>query len=132
MKQLIMGEMNWSQSVCLGCDRQTDGNAYCGEGCRFADYERAISGTASSQGSDSWTRLSNNLHLHPAYNFRQKKFSTMQSTPSISSELQLSDAARCELLAYASSFDQSRQLRRQHGQVSMRASSSTSVILRGV
>ena len=37
LTQLIMGETSLSQDVCLGCDRQTDGKAYCGEGCRRAE-----------------------------------------------------------------------------------------------
>ncbi|KFZ02431.1 hypothetical protein V500_00205 [Pseudogymnoascus sp. VKM F-4518 (FW-2643)] len=108
-----MGETNWSQDVCLGCDRQTDGKAYCGEGCRRAEYLRTISGykassPASHQAPILWsTRSSNNFYLPRAYDFRLQKTST-------SGQVQLPEARR-ELDAYASSFDQSRQCRRQSG-----------------
>ncbi|KFY90534.1 hypothetical protein V500_05151 [Pseudogymnoascus sp. VKM F-4518 (FW-2643)] len=109
-----MGGTNWSQDVCLGCDRQTDGKAYCGEGCRRAEYVRTISwckasSPASHQVPISWsTRLGNDFSLPPAYDFRQQKSST-------SGQVQLPEEARRELGAYASSFDQSRQYRRQSG-----------------
>ncbi|KFY09976.1 hypothetical protein V491_07861 [Pseudogymnoascus sp. VKM F-3775] len=106
-----MGEPNWSQDFCLGCDRQTDGKAYCGEGCRRAEYVRSISGCKASPPSHqvpiSWTtRSGNNFHLSHAYDFRQQKSSS-------SGQVQLPEEARRELGAYASSFDQSRQYRRQ-------------------
>ncbi|KFY28319.1 hypothetical protein V491_00531 [Pseudogymnoascus sp. VKM F-3775] len=107
-----MGETNWSQDVCLGCDRQTDGKAYCGEGCRLAEYMRTISRCkANSPAShqvpiSSPTRSSNNFYLPPACDFRQQKSST-------SGQVQLPKEVRRELDAYASSFDQFRQHRRQ-------------------
>ncbi|KFY03346.1 hypothetical protein O988_01541 [Pseudogymnoascus sp. VKM F-3808] len=110
--QLIMGKTNWSQDFCLGCDRQTDGKAYCVEGCRRAEYARTMSGCkASSPASHHvpilWsTRSGNNFYLPTAYDFRQQKSST-------SGQVQLPEEARRELGAYASSFDQSRQYRRQ-------------------
>jgi hypothetical protein len=54
------------------------------------------------------TRPSNNFYLPPAYDFRQQKSST-------SGQVQLPKEARLELDAYARSFDQSRQYRRQSG-----------------
>ena len=69
--------MDWSPSFCLACDRQTDGNVYCSETCRLAEYEVASNAgsTASSptspRGPMSWpSRPSNHtFHLEPAYNF---------------------------------------------------------------
>jgi hypothetical protein len=71
-------DMDWSPSFCLACDRQTDGNVYCSESCRLAEYEVASNAgsTASSptspRGYTSWpaTRQSNNgFFMEPAYNF---------------------------------------------------------------
>lgn len=30
----------WTHEFCLGCDKQTDGTAYCSESCRLADFEK--------------------------------------------------------------------------------------------
>jgi len=68
--------MDWSPDFCLACDRQTDGNVYCSEGCRLAEYEQASSAgsTASSpispRGTVSWPATrSNGFFMEPAYNF---------------------------------------------------------------
>jgi hypothetical protein len=74
--------MDWSPTFCLACDVQTDGNAYCGEACRLAEYERANTGSeasspASHQGSISWpARQSNTFYLPSAYDFTKKASST--------------------------------------------------------
>ncbi|KUJ18377.1 uncharacterized protein LY89DRAFT_47043 [Mollisia scopiformis] len=71
-------DMDWSHSFCLACDRQTDGNVYCSEACRLAEYEVASNaGSAASSPTAprspvSWpaTRQSNNgFFMEPAYNF---------------------------------------------------------------
>jgi hypothetical protein len=36
----------WSPYFCLSCDKQTDGNVYCSEACRVADFEKTSSNTA--------------------------------------------------------------------------------------
>lgn len=82
--------MDWSPDFCLACDKQTDGNVYCSEACRLAEYEKASSNagsTASSpispRGSVSWpaTRQSNNgFYMEPAYNF--SKAQPYGTTPS--------------------------------------------------
>jgi len=72
-------DMEWSPDFCLACDKQTDGNVYCSEACRLAEYEKASSNTGSTASSPvsprgplSWpaTRTSNNgFYMEPAYNF---------------------------------------------------------------
>ena len=72
-------DMEWSPDFCLACDRQTDGNVYCSEACRLAEYEKSSSSNAGSTSSSptsprglSWpsTRSSSNgFFLEPAYNF---------------------------------------------------------------
>ena len=70
-------DMDWSPDFCLACDKQTDGNVYCSEACRLAEYEKSSNAgsTASSPTSPrglSWptTRPSNNgFYMEPAYNF---------------------------------------------------------------
>jgi len=69
-------ELDWSPSFCLACDRQTDGNVYCSEGCRLAEYESASNtGSAASspispRGPAQWpARPSNGFYMEPAYNF---------------------------------------------------------------
>ncbi|OLN95376.1 hypothetical protein CCHL11_04783 [Colletotrichum chlorophyti] len=68
----------WIPEFCLGCDKQTDGTAYCSEHCRLADFEKTStpSSVASSPGlstpSYPWTtsqRSSNNFCLAPSYDF---------------------------------------------------------------
>lgn len=71
-------DMDWSPDFCLACDRQTDGNVYCSEACRLAEYEKSSSNAGSTASSPtsprglSWptTRPSNNgFYMEPAYNF---------------------------------------------------------------
>jgi hypothetical protein len=71
-------DMDWSHSFCLACDRQTEGNVYCSEACRLAEYEVAShTGSAASSPTAprspvSWpvTKQSNNgFFMEPAYNF---------------------------------------------------------------
>jgi len=83
-------DMDWSPDFCLACDKQTDGNVYCSEACRLAEYEKASSNagsTASSpispRGPVSWqpTRQSSNgFYMEPAYNF--SKAQPYGTTPS--------------------------------------------------
>jgi hypothetical protein len=79
LNQLTMSQdMDWSPTFCLACDIQTDGNAYCGEACRLAEYESANTGSeasspASHQGSVSWpVQQSTTFHLPSAYDFTKK------------------------------------------------------------
>lgn len=71
-------DMDWSPDFCLACDKQTDGNVYCSEACRLAEYEKSSSNAGSTASSPtspqalSWptTRPSNNgFYMEPAYNF---------------------------------------------------------------
>jgi len=71
-------DMDWSHSFCLACDRQTEGNVYCSESCRLAEYEVASSlgSTASSPTSPrapvAWSnprQATNGFYMEPAYNF---------------------------------------------------------------
>ncbi|KAK2010302.1 hypothetical protein LZ32DRAFT_660567 [Colletotrichum eremochloae] len=67
----------WTHEFCLGCDKQTDGTAYCSESCRLADFEKTStpSSVASSPGLNTpsypWgsRQQTNNFHLSPAYDF---------------------------------------------------------------
>ncbi len=78
--------MDWSPDFCLACDRQTDGNVYCSEACRLAEYEVASStlgSPTSTRSPVSWssTRPSNNgFYMEPAYNF--SKAQPYGTTPS--------------------------------------------------
>jgi hypothetical protein len=83
-------DMDWSPDFCLACDKQTDGNVYCSEACRLAEYEKAASGTGSAasspispRGLGSWpaTRSAHNgFYMEPAYNF--SKAQPYGTTPS--------------------------------------------------
>ncbi|KAM0328484.1 hypothetical protein ACHAQA_004891 [Verticillium albo-atrum] len=68
----------WAHEFCLGCDKQTDGTAYCSESCRLADFEKtsASSSPASSPGLNTstgpWTtsqRQPSRFYLSPAIDF---------------------------------------------------------------
>jgi hypothetical protein len=86
--------MDWSPDFCLACDRQTDGNVYCSEACRLAEYEVASSNSGSpasspisARGPVSWpaARPSNNgFYMEPAYNF--SKAQPYGTTPSPQSQ----------------------------------------------
>jgi len=81
-------DMDWSPSFCLACDRQTDGNVYCSESCRLAEYEVASNaGSAASsptlpRGPASWParQSKNGFYMEPAYNF--SKAQPYGTTPS--------------------------------------------------
>lgn len=70
-------DMEWSPAFCLACDRQTDGNVYCSEACRLAEYESAsAAGSAASSPTSprapiSWPskQTNNGFFMEPAYNF---------------------------------------------------------------
>ncbi|ROT39362.1 hypothetical protein SODALDRAFT_332804 [Sodiomyces alkalinus F11] len=47
----------WTHEFCLGCDKQTDGTAYCSESCRLADFEKT-SMSSSMPGIDTLTTSS--------------------------------------------------------------------------
>ncbi|KAH6610292.1 hypothetical protein Trco_000312 [Trichoderma cornu-damae] len=91
----------WTHEFCLACDRQVqvDGEAYCSEACRMADFEKTPS-TPGSQasspgfspvaysGSGSLSSLSSRpaptkFYLSPAYDFNQAQ--PYGSTPQPSS-----------------------------------------------
>ena len=85
--------MDWSPDFCLACDRQTDGNAYCSESCRLAEYEVASSSTSSPASSPTSTRnpvswpnarpSNNGFYMEPAYNFsKAQPYGTTPSTQS--------------------------------------------------
>ncbi|KAK1985069.1 hypothetical protein LZ30DRAFT_584878 [Colletotrichum cereale] len=68
----------WTHEFCLGCDKQTDGTAYCSESCRLADFEKTStpSSVASSPGLNTpsypWgsrQQQANTFNLSPAYDF---------------------------------------------------------------
>ncbi|KAK1471176.1 hypothetical protein CCUS01_17407 [Colletotrichum cuscutae] len=89
----------WTHEFCLGCDKQTDGTAYCSESCRLADFEKTStpSSVASSPGLNTpsyhWTstrQQSNNFYLSPAYDFTNAQ--PYGSTPSRQSYLSSSRA----------------------------------------
>lgn len=145
---------DWTHSYCLTCDTQTDGNTYCSESCRLAEYEQASnpssgpSSPAFSGPSYPWTTSSrpaaaaNRLSLSPVYEFShstshqasQQRHGSLaprgvlspssshaslcsmrsnSSSTTADAAMQVSDAARRELLAYASSFENARSSRRQ-------------------
>lgn len=91
----------WTHEFCLGCDKQTDGTAYCSESCRLADYEKtSMPGSmASSPGlrapSGPWTanqrQQRTGIYLAPAIDFTNpqpfgsapsRSYLTAQTTPS--------------------------------------------------
>jgi hypothetical protein len=74
----------WDHQFCLACDKQvhTDGEAYCSESCRLADFEKTSSSSPSSQasspsfspssypwGSASPRQSPTKFYLSPAYDF---------------------------------------------------------------
>lgn len=80
--------MEWCTNFCLSCDQQTDGAAYCSQGCRLADLDRVNASSsfepssplsASSHISSSRTSSPTTpsfFHLAPAIDF-----STFRSSP---------------------------------------------------
>ncbi|KAM0272881.1 hypothetical protein ACHAQH_008535 [Verticillium albo-atrum] len=68
----------WAHEFCLGCDKQTDGTAYCSESCRLADFEKTSTShsAASSPGLNTSTgpwsqsqRQPSRFYLSPAIDF---------------------------------------------------------------
>lgn len=76
----------WDHQFCLACDKQVqaDGDAYCSESCRLADFEKTSSSSPSSQASSPgfaptsypWTTSTpstrpspTKFYLSPAYDF---------------------------------------------------------------
>jgi len=61
---------DWSLDYCLGCDRQTAGEAYCSQACRLADLENSSNGSEptspTSNRSFSWAPSS---QIHPTSGF---------------------------------------------------------------
>lgn len=137
---------DWDHSYCLTCDTQTDGNTYCSESCRLAEFEQssnpssgpsspAFSGPSYPWTSSKPTTTSSRSSLSPVYEFSQASqrhgsqaplrvlspsssqasLCSMKSNTSSTTDaaIQVSDAARRELLAYASSFENARSSRRQ-------------------
>ena len=71
-------ETDWSLDYCLGCDRQTSGEAYCCQACRLADLESSSKDSEpaslkTESGHASWAasgRASNRgIRLPPAFDF---------------------------------------------------------------
>ncbi|RKF78358.1 hypothetical protein GcM3_065014 [Golovinomyces cichoracearum] len=100
-------DMDWSHSFCLMCDRQTDGNVYCSETCRLAEYEDVsnASSIASSPTSPQMkflsrksTQLSRSsaTQLHDSYQNSNSDHShpSSLSIASSVSDLQLSPTAK--------------------------------------
>ncbi|KAL7798343.1 hypothetical protein V8C37DRAFT_199112 [Trichoderma ceciliae] len=95
----------WTHEFCLACDRQVqvDGDAYCSEACRMADFEKTPSSTPtpssqasspgfspvsySAPGSFSSRPAPTKFYLPPAYDFNQARpyGSTPQPSSSFSS-----------------------------------------------
>jgi hypothetical protein len=102
----------WDHQFCLACDKQVhgDGDAYCSESCRLADFERTSS-TPSSQASSPgfapssypWATASpstrpapTKFYLSPAYDFSnaQPYGSTPVQQPSYFSSYSLARPSR--------------------------------------
>lgn len=71
-------DSKWSLDYCLGCDRQTSGEAYCTQACRLADLETSSCGSEpespTSLGENSFWARSTSLsksgfYLQPAFDF---------------------------------------------------------------
>lgn len=70
---------SWAHEFCLGCDKQTDGTAYCSESCRLGDCEKtSMPGSVASSPSlntpsypwsTSQRQQPSGLYLAPAIDF---------------------------------------------------------------
>ncbi|KAH6678924.1 hypothetical protein F5X68DRAFT_35423 [Plectosphaerella plurivora] len=62
---------SWAHEFCLGCDKQTDGTAYCSESCRLADFEKTSmpGSVASSPGFNSPSYPWLSQHAQPQTGF---------------------------------------------------------------
>lgn len=91
----------WTHEFCLACDRQVqvDGDAYCSEACRMADFEKSPSTSSSQASSPGFSPVSyassgslssrpapTKFYLPPAYDFNraQPYGSTPRSSSSFS------------------------------------------------
>ncbi|KAL6891359.1 hypothetical protein HDV57DRAFT_513776 [Trichoderma longibrachiatum] len=76
----------WTHEFCLACDRQVqvDGDAYCSEACRMADFEKTPSTPSSQASSPGFSPVSyassgslssrpapTKFYLPPAYDFNR-------------------------------------------------------------
>ncbi|EQB45252.1 hypothetical protein CGLO_15901 [Colletotrichum gloeosporioides Cg-14] len=122
----------WTPEFCLGCDKQTDGTAYCSESCRLADFEKTStpSSVASSPGLNApsypWSgssrqQSSNKLYLAPAYDFtnpqpygstpvRQSYLSQRQSSTRRTLTTSSSNTSLCSMQSTTSSNADASQL----------------------
>lgn len=83
----------WTHEFCLSCDRQVqiDGEAYCSEACKMADFEKTPSTPSSRASSPGFSPASSyssrpapaKFYLSPAYDFNQAR--PYGSTPQPSS-----------------------------------------------
>lgn len=125
----------WTPEFCLGCDKQTDGAAYCSESCKLADFEKTSSASTPSSSSPSspslltapsypWTQSSsgsasrnnsssnnNQFFLSPAYDFPSRS-PTHRNTFSSRTETHLSPSSSysslCSMQTAASTAQQPR------------------------
>lgn len=73
----------WTHEFCLSCDRQVqiDGEAYCSEACKMADFEKTPSTPSSRASSPGFSPASSfssrpapaKFYLPPAYDFNQAR-----------------------------------------------------------
>ncbi|KAK4162284.1 hypothetical protein QBC43DRAFT_215752 [Cladorrhinum sp. PSN259] len=127
---------DWDHQFCLGCDKQTEGSAYCSESCRLADYEKT-SPSSPSSGASSPAFNQQKFYLSPAYEFspfssaastrslspssshaslsslRSNSSSASTSTTTSAQQQQLAEKSAQELRAYARSFESVRMQRRR-------------------
>lgn len=75
-------ELTWSLDYCLGCDKQTQGEAYCSPSCRLADHEGSFWSGPTSPATSSSTAANRDpgFYLSPAIDF-----ATYRTAQSISS-----------------------------------------------
>ena len=88
-------ELSWSLDFCLACDKQTQGDTYCSQACRLADFESLTwSGSTSPTTGSPAANINrgSGFYLSPAINFTAYKAST--TTP-YSTTSQVSPQATC-------------------------------------
>ncbi|KAH7366731.1 hypothetical protein B0T11DRAFT_294650 [Plectosphaerella cucumerina] len=131
----------WTHEFCLGCDKQTEGTAYCSESCRLADNDKtSMPGSAASSpglNTPSYPWLSQQAQpqtgffLSAAVDFSNPQpfgrstsrtlqpsssntsLCSMSTVSSNTEATQLSEKTRQELQSYAASFDNARLARRR-------------------
>jgi hypothetical protein len=89
----------WTHEFCLSCDRQVqvDGDAYCSEACRMADFEKTPSTPSSQASSPGFSPASysgavgfssrpapTKFYLPPAYDFNRARAYGSSPSPSSS------------------------------------------------